>query len=254
MLQGMSSATGGGASGNGQGGGSGTMKYGDQTNNTGSVGLESASLENCGQPPQSVKDAFNEAIAYRNSCNVANRGDGQKIVINDYSGTNRGMYIFEPNGTCLKKTAVTYGSGGAGADGAMPCSSSGAHATPPGFHLTAKNCDGSASGYDSTNSLRMYSLQRQGSSARGVIIHGSSNAKQNLSWGCAGVGCITDIMRLLGSGSLVYNYFGDKGQAPGCGNATGMRGDKTCEMEGGNSAIPPGVTDVIDSGSEGSTQ
>lgn len=243
VLSSMGSALGGGGGGNGSAGGARSGKANGGAG-TGSMTVETAALENCGTPPANVQTAISETLSYRQSCNVANRGDSQKIVINDYSGSSGGMYIFDSSGACLFKTAVTYGGGGtANMDPPKPCSEGSSNFTPPGYHLTGKNTNDGAK-YNSSNSLRMYSLQGQGSSGRGVLIHSAAQPGTGTSLGCSGVGCFSKVMQILGSGALVNNYFGDKGAAPGCNNSAGMHGDTKCELEGGNAAIPPGVTDV----------
>ncbi len=199
----------------------------------GSSGIRgSGQLEECSKPlPPQVDSALKEAIAFRASCPIANRGD-KPIVINDYSwtqGTARPpqMWVFKNGGECVGKTAVTYGNG-ASPEGPLPCAEGSKHLTPPGFHLTAQH---TGSSYGPNDSLTLIGLQGQQSLTRDILIHYSESPGMKVSWGCSGIECLGPVMKMLGYGSLVYNYFGSTKTPAGCRIQNGMHDRKTCQMD-----------------------
>jgi hypothetical protein len=212
-------------------------------------------LEACGHVPQVVQAAFKEAMDYRAYCPLAARGPNQHIVINDFSSrTNTPyMYIYNLDGTCDKKTAVTYGNG-VGPRSPVPCDDDGSHLTPPGFHLTGYH---SSDSFPASQCLGMVGLEGQESVARGVLIHPAANPGTASSWGCAGVGPFNDtkgkdgVVRIgvkskIGEGALVYNYFGDKSAAGGCSNTAGLGHDhKVCDLDRGGRKTIPNVSNGV---------
>jgi hypothetical protein len=216
--------------------------------------MGSGKMEQCGaQTPPQVKAAFDEAIAYRASCGAAQRGTQQKIAINDYSSQSNppSMYIFDLQGNCLGKTAVTYGNG-AGRVKPQPCHINGSHLTPAGFHLTAYHDGGK---YGANNALGLVGLEGQNSVGRGVIIHPAKSPGTASSWGCSGVGfdAFNAVKSTLGFGSLVYNYFGNTGAPNRCPGTPGLTGHHNrCQMDGGSrvpaSSTAGGTPNLYDSG------
>ena len=195
-------------------------------------------MEDCGSLPGSVKDALQEALDYRNgACKglFERLGSDKKIAINDYSKSGTPyMYIFTSEGKCLKKTAVTYGNGQVSSR-PVPCSDGNKkHMTPPGFHLTEPHIG--QSDYNCSNSLGLTSLEGQGSTERGVLIHEAANPGTASSWGCSGVGedVFKSVQKELGYGSLVFNYFGDTPKGNNCVSNAGMgHVHMKCQVETG---------------------
>jgi hypothetical protein len=222
------------------GGGAGGSAGGSNNPNTSSNVVSTSKLEECGHTPQSVETARTEAMTYRSQCRLADRGDNQKIVINDYSGGTPTMYIFDTHGNCIAKTAVTYGNG-AGHGAPQPCASDSSHLTPPGFHLTAYH---NGAKYGADDSLLMVGLEGQNSASRSILIHPAAQPGTASSWGCSGVGynCARTIQQLLGTGALVYNYFGSKPLAPGCGSSAGMSHSTSCQLDRSAPSIPAAAT------------
>lgn len=206
----------------------------------------SGKMEHCGaETPAQVKAAFDEATAFRASCGAAQRGTQQKIAINDYSSKSQPptMYIFDLQGNCLGKTAVSYGNGGGVGKVPIACNTDGSHMTPAGFHLTSYH-DGNGK-YNPTNSVGLIGLEGQQSAKRGVIIHIAKRPGTASSWGCSGVGAeaFGAVKSTLGFGSLVYNYFGS---TSGCGNNKGLPGlpgnHNRCQMDSGGARVPASST------------
>lgn len=201
-------------------------------------------LENCDSPPpiQRVKAAYEEAMKFRASCEEAQRGDSQLIVINDFAITGQRempyMYIFDQKGNCLKKTAVTYGNG-LGNTFPQACSDANCHLTPPGFHLTVAHDSDS---YPAGTSLGMAGLEGQGSNGRGVLIHPAASPGTASSFGCAGVGPFDAVKRMIGEGALVYNYFAPDDAAKGCKSHAGMDHTHGCRLEVPRNSVPATAT------------
>lgn len=245
ILQQLFGSMGGGGTGFGLGFGQGDM-YG-QGGNTNQYQDEkfaqmaqragSGVMEKCGGVPSNVRSALNEAMSFRSSCALAQRGNNQKIAINDYSGNGTPhMYIFDLEGNCYGKTAVTYGNG-AGPTKPQPCNDNGSHLTPAGFHLTARH-DGAR--YNASNSVGLVGLEGQNSRQRGVIIHMARAPGTASSWGCTGVGsqAFNAVKTTLGEGSLVYNYFGNSQGPASCRNKNGLPGKhSSCRLDA-NVSIP----------------
>lgn len=129
-----------GMAGPGMNGDMGDFGSGTQTGNEQFPGMAqipgSGKMEHCGpmNGPTQVKSALMEAKEFMNKCSLARRGPSQKIAINDYSGGSTPMmYIFDLEGNCLGKTAISYGNG-KGKVKPLPCSDDGEHLTPAGFH------------------------------------------------------------------------------------------------------------------------
>jgi len=239
LMQQMMRGFGGGGTGNGMNptsthGGAAYSQGGGDYAPSGSGEVGSGKLDSCGNPPETVNSALQQAVDVRNKCRVAQQGANKKIVINDYSGSMPAyMWIFSSDGKkCLGKTSVAYGNGvnripgqerkcTDGSGRPLPCSENGCHTTPPGFHLTAAH-DCSDCSYNSSNSLLMVGLEGQDSAQRGILIHVAQSSGSNTSWGCSGVNCFQDVKQMLGEGSLVYNYFGSTSLAPTCGSRAGM--------------------------------
>ena len=200
-------------------------------------------MERCATPPPRVLSAIAEAKAFRNACSEAQLGDKQRIVINDYSSKGRDdipyMYIFDLDGNCLGKTAVTYGNG-LGPVVPEPCSDNGRHLTPPGFHLTTSH---DSSSYPAGSSLGMVSLEGQNSGARGILIHPAARPGTASSFGCSGVGSFDTVKKTLGKGALVYNFFGNKDRADGCHSSAGLKHNgKSCHVESQQPELPSTAT------------
>lgn len=201
-----------------------------------------------GSIPPSVDAARKEAMDFRTKCGAANRGDKQKVVINDYScdGTPT-MWIFDTAGNCIAKTAISYGNGvnGEGASKACPqgCADGGEHLTPPGFHLTGDHPNSAESKYNSSNSMEMIGLEGQKSSgsSRGILIHKAASQGGPSSWGCSGVcyDCFDKVKSLLGFGALVYNYFGATPAPSTCSNHAGMNHGTSCQLDRSAPEINP---------------
>jgi hypothetical protein len=195
-------------------------------------------MEDCGQVPASAREAYETAKNFRGNCSLANRGENQKIAVNDYSTVRMPyMYIFDANGKCLGKTAVTYGNG-AGPVRPQPCNDDGSHLTPPGFFLTSEH---NGASYNSSNSLGLTGLEGQGSRGRGVLIHPAKAPGTASSWGCSGVGydAFNAVKKSLGYGALVFNYFGNTNGPASCRNKNGLSpAHNFCRLDPGAVNIP----------------
>ncbi|WP_413942861.1 hypothetical protein [Bdellovibrio sp. HCB-162] len=189
----------------------------------------SVSGGSCGSVPGHVKSAFSEAKSFTNSCSVAKLATGKYIAVNDYSGDGKPtMYIFDQTGGCVKSVPISWGMGSDKSRRLEACSTDNSHKTPPGFHITARH---NGARYNDSNSLGLAGLSGQDSlGARGVVIHGKRPAGAANTWGCTGVPFedLMQIKRLLGVGSLVYNYFGDT-QSRNCSDSSGT--SPTCKPE-----------------------
>lgn len=194
-------------------------------------------MEKCDEAPASAKEAFQTAKAFRQTCSHANRGDSQKIAVNDYSGVRMPyMYIFDLDGKCLGKTAVSYGNG-EGPVKPQPCNDDGKHLTPPGMFLTSEH---NGASYNSSNSLGLTGLEGQGSRGRGVLIHPAGAPGTASSWGCSGVGynAFNAVKKSLGYGALVYNFFGNTTGPGHCRNRNGLTRTTFCQQDPGAVRIP----------------
>jgi hypothetical protein len=200
----------------------------------------SGKMEHCGNTngPTQVQSALREAKEFLNKCSLARRGNNQKIAINDYSGGSTPMmYIFDLDGNCLGRTAVSYGNG-AGKVKPQPCSDNGAHLTPAGFHLTSTH---NGAKYSGDRAIGLIGLEGQNSVARGVIIHPAKSPGTASSWGCSGVGyeAFNAVKSTLGEGSLVYNFFGQATGPSSCRNNPGLTGQHNfCRMDRGGNPVP----------------
>ncbi|KHD90042.1 MAG: hypothetical protein OM95_00540 [Bdellovibrio sp. ArHS] len=185
----------------------------------------------CGSVPSQVKSAFAEAKKFTQTCSYARLSPGKMIAINDYSGDGKPtMYIFDQEGNCVKGFPISWGVGADRSGRLEACSTENSRKTPPGFHLTAVH---NGARYNSSNSLGMAGLSGQDSlGQRGVVIHGTSPAGTSNTWGCTGVNYedLSTVMKTLGIGSLVYNYFGGA-RASKCSDNSGMERPASCEPE-----------------------
>ncbi|UOF01144.1 hypothetical protein [Bdellovibrio reynosensis] len=200
----------------GGGGGGGNSQYND---------LPSGS---CGNVPAHIKKAFNESIAFTKSCSAARIASNKMVAINDFSGVNKPMiYIFDLQGNCKRATGISWGRGIPRRDSINMCSKYGSLKTPPGFHITTPY---SGVKYDNSNSLGLGGLSGQDSLGRGILLHGKWYTDGANTYGCIGVpdAELQDIKSLLGHGSLVYNYSGDRQQSD-CSNPAGVK--HTCDPE-----------------------
>ena len=240
-LGGMGGGAGGGKGQRGQRGAaddaSGGASSGGGANDSSQANSASSDkLEPCGTPPAKVQADFQEMMEFRKSCRVADKGSNQKFAINAYRSSlgTPTMYLFDSNGECKYKTAVSYGSGQVRGTSNAPqaCATNKGKYTPAGMHLTVPHPKGT-NGYDEKNSLGLAGLEDQGSNARGILIHGSNSAGMGYSHGCSGVSenCRPDVMKFLGYGALVFNSFDDSQSAPGCTNTAGMKRSGTCRAE-----------------------
>jgi hypothetical protein len=198
-------------------------------------------MQKCDKAPASAEKAYEEAKNFRASCRLAQRGDQQKIAVNDYSTRPAYMYIFDQAGKCLGKTMVAFGNGAGGAQ--IACSDSGSHLSPPGFHLTAIHHGGGK--YNPNNSIKMVGLQGQNSVGRGILIHEAGAPGTSSTWGCAGVGygaAFKAVKETLGYGALVYNYWSPQQMANNCKNRAGMTNNGTCVADAGTPGIPDNAT------------
>ncbi|UOF01142.1 hypothetical protein [Bdellovibrio reynosensis] len=182
----------------------------------------------CDHVPTQVRKAFSEAVDFSKSCGAARLAPGKKIAINDYSGQGHSlMYIFDQNGSCIKAIPISWGGGNPRTGRMEACSTENSRKTPPGFHITAAHRNGAK--YNQYNSLGLAGLCGQNSlGERGILIHGSRGVGRGSSWGCTGVPNFSEVNQLLGVGSLVYNYFGSKGQN-NCSDPSGF--EPRCEPE-----------------------
>jgi|GEM_PF-4870714 len=176
-----------------------------------------------GQVPLSVKKALEETLEFQKTCGYLS-GFNKRIAINDYSdGSNPPtMYIFDDTGTqCLMKTEVAFGGGGAGIAPPEPCSGDGQKLTPPGIHLTATH---NGSRYSGSNAIGLVGMSGQGSVGRGVIMHPKESAGKPSTWGCTGIdpGDFQKVREILGEGSIVNNYFGNKSAPGSCSDTNGL--------------------------------
>ncbi|KYG67606.1 hypothetical protein AZI85_17145 [Bdellovibrio bacteriovorus] len=191
----------------------------------------SATGGGCGSVPSHVKTAFSEAKRFTQTCSYAQLAPGKMIAVNDYSGDGRPtMYIFDQDGNCVKGFPISWGVGSDRSGRLEACSTENSRKTPPGFHLTATH---NGARYNSSNSLGMAGLSGQDSlGQRGVIIHGTSPAGTSNTWGCTGVNYedLSTVMKTLGVGSLVYNYFGGA-RASNCSDNSGMERPAQCQPE-----------------------
>ncbi len=201
--------------------------------------IGSGKMEACGNVAEHVKNAFEESIAFRNGCALAQRGDNQKIAINDYSAKSVPpmMFIFDLQGNCLGKTAVSYGNG-AGRGAPQACHRNGSHLTPAGFHLTSFHDGGDK--YGPHNSFGMVGLEGQGSVARGVITHVARSPGTASSWGCTGVGgeAFNAVKSTLGHGSIMYNYFENSLACPRTPGLAKQHNPSACRLDPGGNPIP----------------
>jgi hypothetical protein len=173
------------------------------------AGKESAGFKSLGPAIQASKEYFNSHMNMRS-------GTTSKIAINDYRSQVGCMYIIDMKDNSCYATTSSWGTGSNQGGSPTPGCGSGSQMTPAGFHVTSAHNGGK---YNNSNSLGMSDLQGQGSTGRGILIHqGSCNGGAS-TWGCAGVGDFTKVQSLLGQGSLVYNYFGEKGVG-NCSGAT----------------------------------
>ncbi len=237
-----------GMAGPGMNGDMGDFGSGTQTGNEQFPGMAqipgSGKMEHCGpmNGPTQVKSALMEAKEFMNKCSLARRGPSQKIAINDYSGGSTPMmYIFDLEGNCLGKTAISYGNG-KGKVKPLPCSDDGEHLTPAGFHLTSYH---NGAKYSAPSAIGMVGLEGQNSVGRGIIIHPAKSPGTASSWGCSGVGfdAFNAVKTTLGEGSLVYNFFGQTTGPSSCQNNAGLTGQhKFCRMDGGGNPVPSSST------------
>jgi hypothetical protein len=226
----------------GMGGGNTGLSGGSKPTTSMSNYLSSGTMSSCsanGSVPPSVMAAYHEAQEFRDRCAPAQRGANQKIAISDFSNMVPTMWIFDSNGNCLKKTAITYGNGN-GRGQPQACSDDGEHLTPPGFHLTCmhsgpKYATATSPGYVQNDALGECSLEGQGSVGRGVVIHRAQAPGTASSFGCSGVceACFDEVKATLGLGALVYNYFGNSFD-PSCRNKGGQSHSTRCSFEGEN--------------------
>lgn len=186
-------------------------------------------MDKCGVVPSTAKVAYEQALQFRKLCGYAQKGEQQKIAINDYSGMGMPhMYIFDLEGKCLGKAAVAYGNG-LGAVVPTACNDVNSHLTPSGFFLTAEH---NGSLYKNWNSMALVGLQGQDpTNERGVLIHGPKQPGgptyqgTAATWGCSELSesAYKEARRSLGYGSLVYNYFGNTPAKRGCRNTNGLK-------------------------------
>lgn len=194
--------------------------------------LGSGTMDACGTVPSTAKLAYEQAVKFRKLCAHAQKGDQQKIAVNDYSGGGTPhMYIFDLEGKCLGKAAVAYGNG-LGAVVPTACNDVNSHLTPSGFFLTAEHNGGL---YKSWNSMALVGLQGQDpTNERGVLIHGPkfpggpTSQGTASTWGCSELSesAYKEARKSLGYGSLVYNYFGNTPAKRGCRNTNGLKFDE----------------------------
>jgi len=197
-------------------------------------------MERCGEAPASAKQGFKDAMEFRQRCDLAKRGDNQMVAVNDFSTRPSVMYIFDQQGNCKGKTMVAFGNGAGGAQ--VACSDNGSHLTPPGAHLLAKRVGGGK--FHSGNSMTMIGLQGQNSVGRGVLLHATGAPGTSSTWGCAGVGydALGAVMKSLGEGAIMYNYFTSNQMANGCRSPAGRDKNAGCQMDSGSPGVPQNAT------------
>jgi len=178
-----------------------------------------------GEKPPVPGDVVDKVLKYyksnrpRITGSDADRKD-YHMAINDYSHATGCMYIISLEGDCLYALNADYGVGSKSNGSPMANCENKSLGTPSGFHVTGPH-PRVGSKYDTSNSMEMVDLQRQGSRGRGILIHQGSWAGGAGTWGCSGVSKSKmderpqdrnkngfDIAReQLPYGSLVYNYF-----------------------------------------------
>ena len=210
------------------------------------------SMQDCGALPAGVKKDLDVMLDFRKNCPAAQGAMNKNMALNEYKcGGVPTMYVFDAGGTCLKKMAVSYGTGKdrATADSGpatcpQACSENSRHFTPPGFHLTAVHPYSKKTGYGPTNSLALSGLEGQRSLApRGILIHEAKSPGTASSWGCSGVtkAGLDFVMEKLGTGALVYNAFDATQLSAGCGETAGItHSAASCRSDGGGGAAPAG--------------
>lgn len=174
-----------------------------------------------------IKGALENVKQFVTSCtsNISEKyksGSSELLAINDYRGKVGCMYIVDIEGNCKEATTSDYGQGSGSPP--TPGCRDGSHMTPAGFHVTGKHFGQER--YDDSNSLIMIGLQGQSSHNRGILVHQGRCGGGAATWGCAGVGDYKLVRKLLGYGSLVYNYFGDQS-----GNCSGARRMTNCQLD-----------------------
>jgi|FLYM01.1.fsa_nt_gi hypothetical protein len=180
----------------------------------------------CASIPASVRNAVTEALQFQRQCSQLSgfESSGKKIAINDYSGTTTPprMYIFDSTGAnCLKSVPISYGGGGRRVAPPKHCAGSGQKFSPAGIHVTSNHF---GARYSGSNAIGMVGMSGQGSVGRGVIMHPVKyQAGGPSTWGCTGMTPqdFAEVRDMLGTGSMVNNYFGSTGSAPGCKNSAG---------------------------------
>ena len=239
---------------NAEGGGSGTSGGAAAG---GDLDPGSGTMEACGTLPAHVEKDRVAMIAFRKSCPVANATGVQRMAINDYTCQNGApkMYLFDADGQCKSKMSVSFGNGGGreAKDGVCPktCSTNKSNSSPPGYHLTVTH-NGT---FKDADCLGLAGLEGQGSSGRGVLIHGSNNPGIASSSGCSGVSHanLQAVRSYLGKGALVYNSFLPNQVADGCSNTTGLTHSGGCHLDpgapnpaGGQSPSGSGATSMLE--------
>lgn len=187
--------------------------------------------DSCGTLPPKVKEAYDEAVAYKKKCmgNITTNAD-DKFIINDYSedGTAK-MYAFRGE-NCLLETPVSWGAGKGGEAASSPkaCDEAETHLSAPGFFMTVPHTGGSS--YNQNDSIGLASMTGKSKlSERGLLIHATENPGTACTWGCAGVSqsSFQKLHSEFQKGALVYNYFGNKTDCSGAS----VKKDYPCSPE-----------------------
>lgn len=185
----------------------------------------------CPGLPTKVVHAFEEALDFSESCPAAKLAPGKYIAVNNYTSfSDPRMYIFNTEGRCIDSVPISWGMGSDHTGRLEACSTENSKKTPPGFHITVPHRYGAR--YNESNSLGLAGLSGQNSlGERGILLHGVRVAGRSNTWGCTGVPFdqFASLKEMLGTGSLVYNYFGQEAQR-NCSRDAGFA-PPACEPE-----------------------
>jgi hypothetical protein len=178
-----------------------------------------ARAETCSAVPTNIQYAFNTARDFRHSCPLAQKYPARtNVAVSDFSQANGGtpyMFVFDKDGACLGKFKAGFGAGVKRRSGRKPLSSApvpsnatDSYLTPEGMHLTREI--ESSSKFRGTDAMLEDGLEGQASASRYVYIHKVQHPGTAVTEGCTGLSeaDLKEVKKLLGVGSVVYNYFG----------------------------------------------
>ncbi len=210
-------------------------------------GLNLSAYTACSNTPAEITKVLQEMQDFSKSCPQARLEPGKMIMINDYSGKTMPPvgYVFDQSGKCVQSMPITWGVGSDNSGKMEACSTKDTLKTPPGAHKTVAHTGGPSGKYNQSNSLGLAGLSGQKSdSLRGILIHAAEQPGTASSWGCTGVPAeyFANLQQKLGTGSLVYNYFGEN-PTKNCSDDAGFERPPKCDPEasagGSNTAATP---------------